>query len=88
MTNAAPNKIPQRLFYPRAETANLLVGISNPTLKRFEDSGRLTPVRLSGRRRGSVFFEAGEVLRLRDDLVMKAKAAAAKSKIKRLKLAS
>ena len=87
MTDAAPSKIPQRLFYPRAETAVLLGGISNPTLKRFEDSGRLTPIRLSGRRRGSVFFEASEVLRLRDELVATAKAAASKSKVKRLRLA-
>jgi hypothetical protein len=85
MTDATKD-IPQRFFHPRAESCVLLGGVSGPTFQRFVDSGRLTAVRLSGRRRGMVYFEAGELLRLRDELVAEAKAAAAKIKVRRLKL--
>ncbi len=68
------SKTPERLFYSRSEACHLLGGISLPILKEFEDHGKLTPLRLSGRKQGRVYFEHAELMSLRDALVPKAKA--------------
>jgi hypothetical protein len=68
------NKPPQRRFYNRSEACELLGGISKLTLREFEDAGRLTPVRLTGRKRGTVFFSHDEIMQLCDSLFQKAKA--------------
>jgi predicted site-specific integrase-resolvase len=74
---------PTPLFRPRAEAAQVL-GISLPILQEFVDAGKLTPVRLTGREQGRVFFDNRELEALRDSLVAKAKeqAAAARKKPK------
>jgi hypothetical protein len=80
-------KIPQRLLYSREETQLLLGGISTPTLKLLEQSGQLTPIRLTGRKRGSVYFRHDEIMALLEDLTQGAsvrpKGASARPKTKR-----
>jgi Helix-turn-helix domain len=55
---------PERLLYSREEAARLLGGVSVATIRRMENSGKLHPIRLTGRRSGQVFFRASEVFAL------------------------
>jgi hypothetical protein len=74
------SKIPQRLLYSREETQLLLGGISAPTLKLLEQRGQLTPIRLTGRKRGSVYFRHDEIMALLEALT---RVASTPSKVKR-----
>jgi hypothetical protein len=53
----------QRLLYTRRE-AGALFGCSIETLIRLEGEGRLTPLKLSTRPGGMVFYKAQQVLEL------------------------
>jgi hypothetical protein len=49
------------LLYSRIQAARLLGGVSVATIRRMEAGGRLSPVKLSGKRAGQVFYQAQQV---------------------------
>jgi hypothetical protein len=52
-----------QLLYSRKQACALLGGISIPTIKEMEKAGRLKGIRPSGKKTGSVFFTAEELMR-------------------------
>jgi hypothetical protein len=55
--SAAERKtVSNRLLYSRRQVAELLGGITVATVRQLEREGRLTPIRLTGRKTGQVFF--------------------------------
>jgi hypothetical protein len=66
-TVAEPN-VPERLFYSRRELSQLF-NLSLPILQEYIDQDLLTPVRLSGRQQGRIYFDARQVMKLRDGIV-------------------
>ena len=52
---------PRRLLYSRVQTREVLGGISNTSLQGLEKQGVLTPVRLTGKALGNVFYRAEQV---------------------------
>jgi DNA-binding XRE family transcriptional regulator len=64
MAKPDPSSRPERLLYTRAQAAELLGGVNKATVVALEKSGRLAPVRLTGRPTGQVFYKRADVLRL------------------------
>jgi hypothetical protein len=52
---------PKKLILSRKTTAVRLGGVSVATVIRMELDGLLTPIRLTGKKRGQVFYSADEV---------------------------
>lgn len=53
-----------KLLYDRAETGHLLGGVSTSTLIRLEETGKLVPIKPSGRENGKTFYTSENVHRL------------------------
>jgi hypothetical protein len=62
--SAHQSSLNDRLLYTRRQVAELLGGVDVSTVRRLEREGRLTPIRLTGRKTGQVFLRAEDVRKL------------------------
>jgi len=66
MTQAPAPKPVERLIYSREQVAELLGGISIATVIRMERDGKLTAIRLTGKKTGQAFYKHADVMKLAD----------------------